>query len=51
MVKSAITGLGRRHSRRDLRLAARIVSEAEKAIVDEVFIMDPEQLDASDEHP
>ncbi|HET9104811.1 MAG TPA: hypothetical protein VFN55_15775 [Solirubrobacteraceae bacterium] len=47
VVKSAITGLGRRHSRRDLRLAARIISEAEKAIADEVFIVDPGWLEAT----
>ena len=44
VVKDAIGALGHRHSRRDLKMAARVIAEATEAIVNDVFFVDPEWL-------
>src|SRR5579872_674414 len=45
LLRDALGDLRKRHSKRDLRVATAIVSEATKRICDDIFMVDPEWID------
>ena len=54
LVVDVLDGLRRRHSRRDIRVAAGIIGEATDAICSDIFRVDPiflDSLDGDDSHP
>lgn len=42
LVRGVLDEVGRRHSKRDIRVAAAIIGEAEEAICDNIFVVGPE---------
>jgi hypothetical protein len=42
LIRGVLDGVRKRHSRRDIRVAAAIIREATDAIVDDVFFVGPE---------
>ena len=45
LVRDVLTDLGGRYSKRDLKMAARVVGDASAKIVSDVFFIDPAWLD------
>jgi hypothetical protein len=45
LLGSVLTDIRRRHSRRDIRVAARIVRDATEAISENIFMVPPEVVD------
>jgi hypothetical protein len=42
LIRSVLGGVGKRHSKRDIKVAARIVKEATASICEEIFFVEPE---------
>jgi hypothetical protein len=49
LVVDVLDGVRRRHSRRDIRMAAAIIAEATNAICSDIFVLDPSFFDSSAE--
>jgi hypothetical protein len=45
LIRSALGDVRRRHSRRDIRVAAAIVAQATDAIAEDIIVVSPELLD------
>jgi hypothetical protein len=46
LIRSVVTGVGKRYSKRDLRVAAAIVDQVTDSICEEIYYIPPEALDA-----
>lgn len=45
LIRSVLDGVGKHHSKRDIRVAAAIIAESNEAISENIFIVDPKLFD------